>query len=257
MQHPLVSIITSTFNSEQTVGKTIESVIAQTYDNIEYIIADGESTDHTIKVVESYRHRLEDRGIRYTVLCSKDTGMYAGMNKGIAVAKGELIGIVNSDDFYEPNMIETVVEEYNRTQFDLFYANLNIVDGDGRKIREKKSRKMKYYLTTRHWNHPTTFVPKRIYDIRRYDESFQYYGDWDFMLWIFKHYDNIDVFQKPLSNYKLGGKTTHPGIGILKEKCMERRRGYRNYGYSPLYFWECMFMDFGKEAVMRFRLFLR
>lgn len=251
-EKPLVSIITSTFNSSGTVGCAIESVLNQTYSRIEYIIADGKSRDDTLAAAESYRPRFEARGFRYKVLCSRDSGMYAGMNKGIDAAQGELVGIVNSDDFYEPDIVKTAVREYLKRDYDLFYADLNIVDGQGNRIKRKKARRMKHCFTTRHWNHPTTFIPKRIYDIRRYDESFQYYGDWDLMLWIFKNCRNIAVVNQPLSNFRLGGKTTRQGTEILRKKYEERRRGYRNNGYSPLYGIECFCMEYAKEAAVRF-----
>ncbi len=248
---PLVSIITSTFNSSRTVGKAIESVLGQTYDNIEYIIADGESSDDTVAVAQSYRRQFEKRGFHYSILCSRDTGIYAGMNKGISAANGELVGIVNSDDYYEPDIVKTVVRRYLKTDFDLFYADINIVSENGGSVRVKRSKLMKHYFTTRHWNHPTTFVPKRIYDIRKYDESFQYYGDWELMLWIFKNYQNVVVVNKVLSNYRLGGKTTHQGLDTMLKKFGERRRGYRTNGYSPFYDIECFCIDLGKEAFLR------
>jgi len=250
-REPLVSIVTSTFNSSRTAGRAIESVLGQTYSNIEYIIADGESSDNTLEIAESYRPQFEKRGFKYIILCSRDSGMYAGMNKGIEAASGKLVGMVNSDDCYEPQIVETAVEEYKKKKFDLFYADVNIIDENGRKLTEKKAKRMRYFFTTRHWNHPTTFVPKRIYNIRKYDETFQYYADWDFVLWIFKNSRNIAVINRPLSNFSLGGKTTRQGIRTLKKKYAERRQGYRNNGYSKLYSVECFFMEFVKEAVVR------
>lgn len=250
-EKPLVSIVTATFNSEKTVRQTIESVLNQNYDRIEYIIADGESEDGTLAVAESYREKFERRGFGFQILSSRDTGIYAGMNKGIAAAAGELVGIVNSDDYYSPAIVRTAAKEFMKTDFDLFYAGLNIVDSGNKTVRRKASRRMKHYYTTRHWNHPTTFVPKRIYDIRKYDESFQYYGDWDFVLWVFHNFDNISVCSRALSNYRLGGRSTCHGYSMLGKRCRERYRGYRNNGCSRLYMMECIVMDYGKEIVMR------
>ncbi len=248
---PLVSIVTPTFNSEKTIRKTMDSVLVQSYRKIEYIIADGDSKDSTMDIVNEYRVRFEKKGYSIKIIRGRDGGMYSGMNKGIRLAAGEIIGIVNSDDFYEPDTVSTVVRVYNKTNFDLFYADLNIVDKHGNVMHTKKAEKMRKFCTTRYWNHPTTFVPKRLYDIRMYDESFQYYGDWDFVLWVFKNFKHIMVLHKPLSNFRLGGKTTHRNIKILHKKFIERYRGYRNNGYSRLYFFECVMMDYGKEIVMR------
>lgn len=248
---PLVSIVTSTYNSEKTVRKTIESVLNQTYPRIEYIIADGDSQDNTMRIVEEYRCKFTEKGYLFKVVAGKDSGMYAGMNKGIRQATGQLVGIVNSDDFYELSAVAGVVKIYKKTGFHMLYSYLNIVDENDKVLWVKKAKKMSRYFTTRNWNHPTMFIPKRIYDERMYDETFQYYGDWDFVLWMLKHYDNIVIVGKPLSNYRLGGKTNHQNLKILNKKFLERLRAYRNNRYSRFYIFECLFMDYGKEIVMR------
>ena len=92
---PLVSIITVTFNSEKTICHTIESVLTQTYDNIEYWIIDGDSRDCTVEIAESYRVQMENKGIHYYILSEPDGGIYDAMNKGIRKATGEIIGIIN------------------------------------------------------------------------------------------------------------------------------------------------------------------
>ena len=250
-KRPLVSIVTSTFNSEKTIRKTMESVLNQTYPRIEYIIADGDSHDNTLNIVGEYTELFREKGYTLQIITGKDTGIYAGMNKGIKQASGEIIGIVNSDDFYEKSIVSSAVNAYLKTNFDLLYSYLNIVDKNEKVLRVKKARRMQHFYTTRNWNHPTMFVPKRIYDVRMYDEQFQYYGDWEFVLWVFKHYSNIVVLKKPLSNFRLGGITTHQNLKILNKKFIERFRGYRGNGYSPLYVFECVFMDYGKETVMR------
>jgi len=248
---PLVSIVTPTFNSEGTVQRTMESVLNQTYPRIEYIIADGDSHDNTMEIVNGYKDKFLAKGYSFKIVMGKDNGMYSGMNKGIKQATGEIIGIVNSDDFYEPSMVSAAVKAYIKRNFDLLYSHLNIVDENDKVLRVKRAKEMHRFFTTRNWNHPTTFVPKRIYDVRMYDESFQYYGDWDFVLWIFKHYRNIVVLPKPLSNFRLGGKTTHQNMKILNKKFAERFRGYKRNGYSRIYVFECLFMDYGKEIIMR------
>ena len=99
-QKMLVSIITPCYNSEKTIEKTLACIEHQTYSNIEYIIIDGGSTDTTLERIESYRSRLPEKLV---VLSKKDRGIYDAMNKGIRIAQGQLIGIVNSDDWYEPD----------------------------------------------------------------------------------------------------------------------------------------------------------
>src|SRR3954468_5463563 len=94
-----VSIITVAYNSQATINDTIKSVINQTYKDIEYIIIDGASTDNTISIVESYKDKIS------IVLSEPDKGIFDAMNKGIQYATGDVIGILNSDDYYENNAV--------------------------------------------------------------------------------------------------------------------------------------------------------
>ena len=246
----LVSIVTATYNSEKSVHKAMESVLNQTYNNIEYIIADGQSTDDTLKIVESYREAFENKGITLKVISGPDSGIYGGMNKGVSLAQGQLVGLVNSDDWYENNIVEEVVALYSQKHFDMCYADTNIIKANGSSF-VKKTKLMKHYFTTRKWSHPTTFITKDIYDIRKYDESFRYYADWDMILWVYKNYRNICVINKPLSNFSLGGTTTSKNLKIAWKKTKERYRAYRNNGFSRVYILECIFMDYAKELLVR------
>ena len=103
---PLVSIITVVFNGERFIEKTINSVISQTYKNIEYIIIDGGSTDKTLDIIRQYEDRID-----YWI-SEPDNGIYNAMNKGIKLSRGKLIGLINSDDWYMENAVETVVARY-------------------------------------------------------------------------------------------------------------------------------------------------
>ena len=107
-----VSIITICFNSEAVIRKTIESVLNQTYTDIEYIIIDGASKDKTVEIAESYRLSLEGKGITFNVYSEPDKGIYDAMNKGINKATGELVGLINSGDWYEPSMIPRLTIEH-------------------------------------------------------------------------------------------------------------------------------------------------
>ena len=110
---------------EKYLREMIESVLAQTYTKIEYWIIDGASSDHTVEIAEAYRPKLQAKGIRYHILSEPDNGIYDAMNKGIRHATGEIIGIINSDDRYEPEAVQTAVETFQHTACDLMYANIN------------------------------------------------------------------------------------------------------------------------------------
>jgi len=114
---PLVSIITICRNSEKTISKTIESVIAQKYKNIEFIIIDGKSTDQTMQIIDKYKNHITK------IISEKDYGIYDAFNKGLKLCSGDLIGFVNSDDQLTPEATKILVDYYNKyTDKDFFFG---------------------------------------------------------------------------------------------------------------------------------------
>ena len=111
-----ISIITVCFNAEDTIADTIQSVLSQDYEDIEYIIVDGKSTDRTLEIIQSHQKRIK-------LISEKDQGIYDAMNKGINIANGDVIGILNADDFYKNNQVLTDV-------MNAFTDNISIVYGD-------------------------------------------------------------------------------------------------------------------------------
>ena len=114
-----VSIITIAFNSEQIIAKTLESVLQQNIPELEYIIIDGASKDRTLEVVETYRGAMEKKGINFRVYSEPDEGIYDAMNKGISLATGEIIGLINSGDWYENATIKKVIDTFESNDSDL------------------------------------------------------------------------------------------------------------------------------------------
>ena len=114
-----VSIITVCYNSEKTIRRTIESVLNQTYDNIEYIIVDGASTDQTMDIVKEYEPKFSGR-MRW--ISEPDEGIYFAMNKGIDMAAGELIGLLNSDDTYESNAVKSIRDALVSEPYQILYG---------------------------------------------------------------------------------------------------------------------------------------
>src|SRR5690242_18447201 len=110
-----ISIVTVCFNSAKTIADTIESVLNQDYKPHEYILVDGASTDRTVQIIKTYEDVFRERGISYLYISEPDRGIYDAMNKGIAMATGELIGIVNSDDWYEKDALNLISSRYEST----------------------------------------------------------------------------------------------------------------------------------------------
>lgn len=204
MKNILISVITPCFNSEKTIEKTLQSVLNQTYQNFEYIIIDGGSTDDTLKIIESYKEKFAEK---LTVVSEKDNGIYDAMNKGIRLAKGELVGIINSDDFYELTALNDVVEEYQNEKYAVIYGMM-------KKYNQEKVCSVLFYhhdfLKEQMINHPTCFVTKALYnDLGVYNLDYKSAADYDFMLRIS---DNKEVIFKPIyriiSNFADGGMSS-------------------------------------------------
>lgn len=240
----LISIITVCYNSAATVAKTIESVLAQTYPKIEYILVDGASKDDTVQIARSYEEQFRQKGYAYRIISEKDKGIYDAMNKGIRMATGEIIGMINSDDWYEPHAVQTVAETYQKTPFDMFYADLNLIKDNGTVI-VKRSRLDKI-VSSRHWNHPTTFITKKTYDEVGLYRCETIYDDFDLVMRVRRAGKKIVIRNEVLANFRTGGVSNEKSLKKCLKRCGIRYRCYRNNGYSRLYIIECVAMEFAK-----------
>ncbi len=237
-----ISIITVCFNSEKTIGRTIESVLSQSLPPLEYIIVDGASTDKTLEIVHSYDEVFKEKGIAYRVVSEKDEGIYDAMNKGTALACGEITGLINSDDWYEKEALSVVWECYERTSFDFFWADLRMVREDGSSfIKRARNRE---YTTSRDWNHPTTFIRTSIYRDYHYRNE-TIHDDYELILRLKKAGFHIETENRVLANFSMNGTTHDKNIKNALKRCGIKYRIYRENGYSPFYFVEC----FGVELL--------
>lgn len=180
-----VSIITSTYNSAATLRDTLESVLAQTYTDWEHIIIDGASTDATLDIVKAYEPHY---GGRLRWVSEPDRGIYDAMNKGIARATGDVVGLLNSDDFYtSPEVLAQLIEPIARGEADAVYGNVQYVE------RDNTQRRVRYYSSAsfRRWKmrfgfmpaHPTFYCRREVYDRHgMFDTDFRIAADFEHLL---------------------------------------------------------------------------
>lgn len=158
-----ISIITVCYNSSKTIARTIESILIQKNVQLEYLIIDGASKDNTVAIVESYREKFESKDISFIVITEPDKGIYDAMNKGVKHATGEIIGILNSDDYYtSSDVLFSVSKGFDDNNIDSLYGNLLYVK-NGKPYRYWKSGKPRSLKFGWMPPHPAFFVKKDIY----------------------------------------------------------------------------------------------
>ena len=240
---PSFSIITVTYNSSETVAQTIESVLNQTYLPKEYFIIDGQSTDDTLQIVLRYQQAFAEKNIDYQIISEKDNGIYDAMNKGIKRATGELVGMINSDDWYEVYALRTVADVYIEKGFDLFFADLRMHRQNGTSF--VKSAKNRTYATSRDWNHPTTFVRAKLYQTYHY-RCETIHDDYDLILQLKRAGVHIEIENKVLANFRMNGTSHDKNFKKAMERVKIKYRIYRQNGYSRWYLTECLMMELAK-----------
>ena len=201
--NPLVTVVMPVFNNEDTLGCAIESVLSQTYNNIEFIIIDGGSTDKTLEVIRKYEDRID------YWQSEPDKGIADAMNRGVKAAHGDWIHILNSDDYYaSSDCIARVVKAMGGPKDTFYYFTLHFLEKSG-KIRQQKYpfkwlNRWKLYYSA-YIAHPTLFVSKQQYQaVNYYDDTYKICGDHDLILKLCKVFKGcfVDI---PVTIMRAGG----------------------------------------------------
>ena len=230
----LVTILTVAYNAEDTIARTIESVLNQTYSDIEYIIVAGASKDRTVAVAQKYQKLFEAaEGRSLKIISEPDKGMYDALNKGAKMAHGEIVGQINADDWYEPDAVETMVELYNKEKYDAAWGSIRIIKKSGNMIKHAKIGKI---WTTSGWCHPGMFSRRKIL------LEFPYvletmYDDFDYITAVHRAGKKIVTIDKVVSNFTFGsgGQSTKKSLKEVKKRVDLTYSIYRKYNMSRAY----------------------
>jgi len=228
-----VSIITSCYNRKDTIRGTIESVLAQDHPNIEYIVVDGASTDGSMDIIREYEGRIAK------VLSESDSGMYEGINKGIRMATGDVVGLLHSDDFfYDSHVVSRIVERMEVTGAEFLY-------GDGLYVESLNTNKVvrnwiggSYRLwKVRHgWLplHPTCYIRRNAIERRgMYNETYKIAADSDFLLRYLLGGDlTVTYLNEYIVRMRMGGLSTDSDK--RRQMWYEDVRMYRSHGLDPV-----------------------
>ncbi len=235
-----VSVITATYNSAKTLRDTLDSILAQTYPDIESIIVDGASKDGTMDIVREYETRFEGR-MRW--ISEPDKGIYDAMNKGIKMAGGDVIGVLNSDDFYhDERVVEDIVNAFDQKNVDCIYGNLVFIDVKDKNniLRIWKGTQHECGAFLRGWHpaHPTCYA-KRIWFERFGGFNLQYAISADFELML-RFIEKGQIRNAYLDRYfvkmRMGGESTGSIRNIIKGN-RNILRALRDNGFKPSRFY--------------------
>lgn len=234
-----ISVITVTYNSEHTIRRTIESVLNQTYQDVEYLLIDGKSDDNTVEIAREYEDKFRKKGYTYCIFSESDNGMYDALNKGIALATGSIIGQINSDDWYEPMALQRVADTYQKKNFDVFWADLRVIKESGNMI---KKAKQSLFASTRYWNHPTTFIRAEVYKKNPY-ALLSMYDDFELILRLRKKGYRMVVLNEVLANFSFGGMSTQKKWEDMLKRIRWRCQNYKQNGYGPIYYMDSVCVE--------------
>ena len=222
-----ISVITVCYNAQSTIGQCVQSVINQDYPHIEYIVIDGSSSDGTVSILERYKKSIN------ILVSEPDKGIYDAMNKGITLASGDVIGMLNADDFFADDHILTVVSDaFKKNNPDIVYGDLDYIKPDGNVFRKWRSGPYKKGMFNMGWMppHPTFYCRKELFDkLGNYSLDYGTAADYELML-RFIHLNHSPVYYIPrvLVKMSTGGVSNSNINNRIKALIFDMRAMYKN-----------------------------
>jgi glycosyltransferase involved in cell wall biosynthesis len=204
VQQIKVSIVTVSFNAERTIERCIQSVLSQTYKNVEYIVIDGKSTDKTVQIIHNFKNSI------HRFLSEPDHGIYDAMNKGIRIASGDIVGMLNADDFFTgDDILSDVAAAFTDDSIQLLYGDLDYINADGKIVRKWRSGSYKPGAFNRGWMppHPTFYCRRELFEqYGPYRLDLGTAADYELMLrFIHKYQMKVCYLQSVMINMEQGG----------------------------------------------------
>ena len=230
----MISIITVCLNSEKTIEKTIKSVINQSCKDFEYIIVDGGSIDKTLEIVDRYNLQSD---IPFLIISEKDNGIYDAMNKGISIAHGDVIGIINSDDWYDYDAVSIIkkqIEKYGSKDI-VFYGKEAVVEGtEVTKINSKSHNDLPKAM----FPHEAAFVSKNIYEEQLYDLGYRLCSDYDFMLKAFHNNKKFIFVDEIIDYFTPNGASSSYYASVERLNIRKKYHDINSFEYITFYVWK-------------------
>lgn len=213
---PLITIITVCYNSENFIRETIESVLNQTYDNIEYIVVDGNSTDNTLNIIKEYETKFNGR---MKWISEPDDGIYDAMNKGIELMKGEWINFMNSGDLLINNKIIDrifVFDNLDLNNIEVIYGDVLVNYNNEFKIK-RKAKNINKIWKGMICSHQSMFIKNNLIKKLKFNKNNLIVADYEFMLKALKNQANFQYINKVVSEVISGGMSDKKRLKVIKD----------------------------------------
>ena len=224
-----ISIITVCYNAEDTICDTIQSVLSQDYKDVEYIIVDGKSTDRTLEIIQSINNGIK-------LISEKDQGMYDAMNKGINIASGDVIGILNADDIYKNSQVLTKVMDEFKANVSIVYGDIEYVKYDDLSNVVRKWKAGVFRTGKFKWGwmppHPGFFVKKSCYEsFGLFNLNLSTSADYELMLRMLEvHHLSCNYIPKTITSMRVGGASN----SSLKNRLIANRNDKKAWTIHPI-----------------------
>ena len=232
MQDLVISLVTVCFNAEATIERCISSAINQSFKNLEYIIIDGGSTDNTLNIVKKFQDRIS------IIISEPDGGIYDAMNKGIKNANGQIVGMLNADDYFaNSDILREVASAFDSQNTDIVYGDLDFVTSEGKIVR--KWRSGKYFSGIFNWGwmppHPTFYCKKDLFNkLGVYSLDFGTAADYELMA-RFMHLNKpkVSYIKMVLVKMQVGGVSNKSLRGYVKTIAFNYKAMIKNEIFVP------------------------
>ena len=224
-EKPLISIITVVLNGEKQLDRTIQSIINQTYNNIEYIIIDGRSTDRTFDIINNYKDIID-----YWV-SEEDEGLYDAMNKGIDIATGEWINFMNAgDEFYNYSVLKNLFNNIDYKETEIIYGNHQIIYPSGHN-RFVKAGTTKNIWKGEQFSHQSSFVKKSYLKINKFNHQNKIASDFELYYKAFKDCRKFQFIDLTIAKFEAGGVSDVKRINSILERWGIVENTFKNHIY--------------------------
>lgn len=236
-----VSIVTVCFNADETIEKTLKSILDQTYTNYEYIIIDGASKDNTNQIIQKYLPKFQEKGITVQYVSEKDDGIYFAMNKAIHMARGEWIAFMNADDsYYDNQVLGDIFEGKTYEGYDVLYGDTNFVSYGGMKI--VKPDPIEVLGDRGPFAHQSSFVKTEIMKDKLFDTSYELAADYQFFLELWLEHKRFYYIQNRIvSNFSTLGSSAKrnykSNLELQKIRCLHKIPGKSKLSIWIDYLW--------------------